>query len=136
MRFTILLLALSLLTGCGKSVFSNQKKTLFSVDQYYKYMQWKYYEKATDFVYPEDVTVFDRAISGVKDDLNITGYEIKELVVLDEKDKEQPTTVRVVITYYKYPFISEKRVEIIDTWVKRGKVWLIKSDFDSEIFKD
>ena len=100
-------------------------------------MQWKYYEKAAGFVYPEHIPVFDQATSGIKDDLNITSYEVKELVVLDEQDEEQPTNVRVVVTYYKYPSVSEKTVEITDTWVKvEGKIWLIKSEFDSDIFTD
>ena len=139
MRFKILLLAVFLLVGCGKSVFSNkeQENPLLSVDKYYKYMQWKYYEKAAGFVYPEDIPVFDQATSGIKDDLNITSYEVKELIVLDEEDEEQPTNVRVVVTYYKYPSVSEKTVEITDTWIKvDGKIWLIKSEFDSDIFTD
>jgi len=136
MRIKFLILAVLLLTGCGKSVFSNkeQENPLFSVNQFYKYMQWKNYESAATLVYPEDIPAFDRASSGVKDDLNITSYEIKELVVLDEDDKEQPTNVRVIVTYYKFPSVSEKKVEITDTWVKLDKVWLIKSDFNSEIF--
>ncbi|MGI9533810.1 MAG: hypothetical protein ACR2NW_02565, partial [Thermodesulfobacteriota bacterium] len=130
-----------LLAGCGKSVFSSmsdkeQKTPLFSVDKYYKFMQWKYYEKAANFVYPEDIPTFDKAVAGIQDDLNITSYEVKELIVLDEEDKETPTAIRVVLTYYKYPSVAEKKVEITDTWVNfQEKIWLIKSDFDSEIFE-
>ena len=138
MRIKILFLALFLLAGCGKSVFSNkeQENPLFSVNQFYKYMQWNNYESAATLVYPEDIPLFDRATSSVKDDLKITSYEIKELIILDEEDDEQPTNVRVVVTYYKFPSVSEKTVEITDTWVKFDKVWLIKSDFDSAIFTD
>ena len=141
MKFKILFAVLFLLSGCGGSVFSTmsdreQETPMFSVDKFYKFMQWKYYEKAAGYVYPEDVQTYDNAVSGIKDDLNITSYEIKELVLLDENDKEQPTAIRVVVTYYKYPSVSEKTVEITDTWVNfNEKIWLVKSDFDSEIYE-
>ena len=138
MRLKFAFLIIFLLLGCGKDYFTNKdhENPLASVDRYYKWMQWKYYEKSASLVYPEDILKFDEATSRIKDDLNITSYEIKELIILDEEDKEQPTNVRVVVTYYKYPSVSEKTVEITDTWYKQKKVWLIKSDFDSEIFTD
>lgn len=135
----LILVFLLLFSGCAaKGLISNneQENPLHSVDRYYKFLQWKYYEKAATFVYPEDIPKFDEASFRVKDDLNITSYELKELILLDPDDKENPTSVRVVVTYYKFPSVSEKTVVITDTWVKPGKVWLLKSDFDSELFTD
>ena len=138
-KFILSLIVVLLFSGCAaKGLISNdeQDNPLFSVDRYYKFLQWKYYEKAATLVYPEDIPKFDEVAFRVKDDLNITSYELKELIVLDPEDEEQPTSVRVVVTYYKFPSVAEKTVVITDTWVKPGKVWLMKSDFDSDIFKD
>ena len=101
-----------------------------------RFLQWKYYEKAATLVYPTDIPKFDEVAFRVKDDLNITSYELKELIILDPEDEEMPTTVRVVVTYYKFPSVAVKTAVITDTWIKPGKTWLIKSDFNSEIFND
>ena len=138
-QILILITFTLLLSGCiAKDLVSNddQDNPLFSVDRYYKFLQWKYYDKAATLVYPEDIPKFDKVAFRVKDDLNITSYELKELILLDLEDEEMPTTVRVVVTYYKFPSVAEKTAIITDKWVKPGKVWLIKSDFDSEIFTD
>ena len=137
-----LLIALTftvLFSGCiAKDLVDNddQDNPLYSADRFYKFLQWKYYDKAATLVYPTDIPKFDEVAFRVEDDLNITSYELKELVILDPEDEEQPTTVRVVVTYYKFPSVAEKTAVITDTWVKPGKVWLMKSDFNSEIFND
>ena len=138
----LLLIALTftvLFSGCiAKDLVDNddQDNPLFSADRFYKFLQWKYYDKAATLVYPTYIPKFDEVAFRVEDDLNITSYELKELVILDPEDEEQPTTVRVVVTYYKFPSVAEKTVVITDTWVKPGKVWLMKSDFNSEIYND
>ena len=138
----LLLIALTftvLFSGCiAKDLVDNddQDNPLYSADRFYKFIQWKYYDKAATLVYPTDIPKFDEVAFRVEDDLNITSYELKELVILDPEDVEQPTTVRVVVTYYKFPSVAEKTAVITDTWVKPGKVWLMKSDFNSEIFND
>jgi len=128
-----------LFSGCiAKDLVGNddQDNPLYSANKFYKFLQWKYYEKAATLVYPTDIAKFDEVSARVKDDLNITSYELKELVVLDTEDEEMPTTVRVVVTYYKFPSVAVKTTEITDTWIKPGKTWLVKSDFNSEIFND
>lgn len=138
----LLLIALTLtvlFSGCiAKDLVDNdeQDNPLYSADRFYKFLQWKYYDKAATLVYPTDIPKFDEVAFRVEDDLNITSYELKELVILDPEDEEMPTTVRVVVTYYKFPSVAEKTAIITDTWVKPGKVWLMKSDFNSEIFND
>ena len=138
----LLLIALTftvLFSGCiAKDLVDNddQDNPLYSADRFYKFLQWKYYDKAATLVYPTDIPKFDEVAFRVEDDLNITSYELKELVILDPEDEEKPTTVRVVVTYYKFPSVAEKTAVITDTWVKPGKVWLMKSDFNSEIFND
>ena len=62
---------------------------------------------------------FEAFVLANQKDLNITGYEIKEMVYITEdrtrgeKGKETETgecEVRVLFTYYKYPSVSEKSV--------------------------
>ncbi len=135
----ILLTFTVLFSGCiAKDLVGNddQDNPLYSADRFYKFLQWKYYDKAATMVYPTDIPKFDEVAFRVEDDLNITSYELKELVILDPEDEEMPTTVRVVVTYYKFPSVAEKTAVITDTWIKPGKVWLMKSDFNSEIFND
>ncbi len=135
----ILLTFTVLFSGCiAKDLVGNddQDNPLYSVNKFYKFLQWKYYEKAATLVYPTDIPKFDEVAFRVKDDLNITSYELKELIILDPEDEEMPTTVRVVVTYYKFPSVAVKTTVITDTWIKPGKTWLIKSDFNSEIFND
>ncbi len=98
-------------------------------------MRWRYYEKAINFVHHEQVAVFDEITTDIKDSLNITNYEIKEAVDIDESDPEQPTRVRVLVVYYRYPSVSEKTAEVNDVWIKKGKSWFVKPDFSSDIFK-
>ena len=135
----VLLTFTVLFSGCiAKDLVGNddQDNPLYSADRFYKFLQWKYYDKAATLVYPTDIPKFDEVAFRVEDDLNITSYELKELVILDPDDEEMPTTIRVVVTYYKFPSVAEKTAVITDTWVKPGKVWLMKSDFNSEIFND
>ena len=41
------------------------------------------------------------------------------------------------VTQFSAEAVAEKKVEIVDTWVNyQKKIWLIKSDFDSEIFTE
>ena len=135
----VLLTFTVLFSGCiAKDLVGNddQDNPLYSADRFYKFLQWKYYDKAATLVYPTDIPKFDEVAFRVEDDLNITSYELKELVILDPDDEEMPTTIRVVVTYYKFPSVAEKTAVITDTWLKPGKVWLMKSDFNSEIFND
>lgn len=106
-----------------------------SADTYYKFMMWKYYEKAASFVHPEKATIYEHTVLKNKDDLNITGYQIRELILLDPDDEKESTEVTVIVTYYKYPSVSENTVILKDLWIKEGKNWFVKSEYGSEMFE-
>ena len=114
-----------------------------SSDFFYKLLMWKYYEKAAQFVDPENHKEYEAFVLANQKDLNITGYEIKEMVYITEEepkeDKKGTETgaceVRVLFTYYKYPSVSEKSVMVEDTWIKNGDFWYITSDFYAGAFK-
>jgi hypothetical protein len=102
---------------------------------------WKYYEKAAQFVDPEKYAEYEAFVSANEKDLNVTGYEIKEITYVVEEvpgaggeapdpgSEKAEADIRVVFTYYKYPSVSEKSVTSVDRWVKKGKKWYISSDF-------
>jgi len=141
------LLLVFVLFGCGTTTGliqkDDQESLAKSSDLYYKLIMWKYYEKAAKFVDPEKHKQFEHFVLANQNDLNITGYEIKEMVYITEgkpegNNKEMETKeceVRVMYTYYKYPSVSEKNVMAEDTWVKKGNFWYISSDFDKGTFK-
>lgn len=135
-----------LLAGCGASSFiqtDDQESLSKSTDLYYKLLMWKYYEKAAKFVDPEKMKEYENFVLRNEKDLNITSYEIKDIVyILDdeqeakEKDNEaRECEVRVLFGYYKYPSVSEKSVMVQDMWIKIGKVWYVSSDFEEGTFQ-
>ncbi len=93
---------------------------------------WKSYEKASLFIDQDKRGNFERFLLNSKDDLNITNYEIREVTFNSVENKG---LVRVLISYYKYPSVSEKTVLLQDPWVLRDKRWYLYSDFEEEIFK-
>jgi len=135
------------LFGCGKTTGliqkDDQESLAKSSDLFYKLIMWKYYEKAAQFVDPEKYKQFEAFVYANQKDLNITGYEIKEMVYLSESEPgpgadEKETgecDIRVLFTYYKYPSVSEKNVMVEDTWIQKGDFWYISSDFDEGTFK-
>lgn len=124
--------------GCGlpnsPTKFKENKTPAKSADTFYKLFMWKYYDKASPFIHPEKIYIFEDMVLKNEKDLNITGYQIKGLFLLDEEDDKKGTQVSVLITYYKYPSVSEKTVILKHLWVKEGKNWYVKTDFDEEIF--
>ncbi len=147
--FSILLLVA--LAGCGGATGliqeDEQESLAKSTDLYYKLVMWKYYEKAAQFVDPEKFAEYEAFVSANQKDLNITGYEIKEITyvveeippeggagsegskVPDPDSEKAEADVRVIFTYYKYPSVSEKSAMTVDRWINKGKKWYISSDF-------
>ena len=135
-----LVIVLSLLS-CGKSTGfiqkDDQESLAKSSELYYKLIMWKYYEKAVQFVDPDKHKEFEAFVLANQKDLNITGYEIKEMVYITNEDSEgkpveketDECVIRVLYTYYKYPSVSEKSVMVEDKWVRKGNFWYNSSDF-------
>jgi hypothetical protein len=146
--FSFLLLVA--LAGCGGATGLIQKdeqgSLAKSTDLYYKLVMWKYYEKAAQFVDPEKFAEYEAFVSANQKDLNITGYEIKEITyvveeippeggagsegskVPDPDSEKAEADVRVIFTYYKYPSVSEKSVMTVDRWINKGKKWYVTSN--------
>jgi hypothetical protein len=103
-----------------------------SADMYYKLLMWKYYDKAMALVGQEERSQFEDFVQRNKDNLNITDYQVKK-VILDEDGQEG--TIEVMVTFYKYPSVSEKTLILDDNWILSGKEWYISPDFEHDIYK-
>ena len=136
-----------MLLGCGSTASLIQKddreSLAKSTDLYYKLIMWKYYDKAARFVDSQSMDDYEDFVTRNEKDLNITNYEIKEVVYIDpalgesteDNEKSKESIVRVLFTYYKYPSVSEKSVTIQDTWLQKGKVWYVISDYEEGVFE-
>ena len=156
------LLAFLLVVSCGAtSLIQKDDRESFqkSTERYYKLLQWKYYEKAVQYVDPESARDYESFVLRNQNDLNITSHQIKDVFFTDSSDLDDPqtdttpqtnknppsnknnsggksdrATVRVYYTYYKYPSIAEESVMVEDTWIRIGKLWYISSDFSEGTF--
>src|ERR671923_1894586 len=101
-----LALLLISLTGCYTGgLFAGKDQLLKeSASTYYNMLMWKYYDRASAFVDADKKERFEKFIQESKDNLNITSYELRE-VVFDPDGKRG--LVRVSINYYRYPSVSE-----------------------------
>lgn len=146
-KIIFIILPVMLVLGCSSTTGliqkDDQESLAKSTDLYYKLIMWKYYEKAVQFVDPENRKEYEAFVTRNKKDLNITNYEIKEVVYIDpalgenteNNKKSKESIVRVVFTYYKYPSVSEKTVTVQDTWLQIGKVWYVSSDYEEGVFE-
>ena len=152
--FFFYILALMLVLGCGatKDLIQKDDRESFqySTDRYYKLIQWKYYEKAAQFVDPESAREYESFVFRNQKDLNITAYQIKDVTFIDplaqdegesnsQSNKNDGNTdraiLRVYFTYFKYPSVVEESVMVEDTWIKIGKLWYVSSDYPEGTFK-
>lgn len=120
--------------GCSAtgSIEKKQKLLQETASPYYNLFMWKSYEKASLFIDEDKKGNFERFLFDSKDDLNITNYEIREVTFNSVENKG---LVKVLISYYKYPSVSEKTILLQDPWILRGKRWYLYSDFNEEIYK-
>ena len=110
----------------------SRKSPAESADLYYKLLMWKYYDRAMALVDQEERSQFEEFVQRNKDNLNITDYQVKK-VILGEDGQEG--TVEVIVTFYKYPSVSEKTLILDDNWILTGKEWYISPDFEQDIYK-
>lgn len=138
-----LLLALSLLVLFGCNSINellkapglpgpSRKSPAESADLYYKLLMWKYYEKAIALVNPEERGQFEDFVRRNKDNLHITDHEVSK-VILEEGGEEG--TIEVIVTFYKYPSVSEKTLVLNERWTFIGKEWYVSPDFEQEIYR-
>ena len=130
-----LILAIALPLGCSsKSPFKKEDETpLKTADSFYKMLMWKYYDRAAAFVHHDQLVAYDTFTTENEDDLNITSYEIKDFVQIDEENGR----VKVVLTFYRYPSVAERKLTLWNEWNKINDAWFVNyafvtSDFTKE----
>ena len=146
----ILILILVVLAGCGKAAGLVQEKDQESLSKstelYYKFLVWKYYEKAARFVDPKKAREFEDFVIRNQKDLQITDFQIRDVTYIDDNESENPdsgegkkdlnkSVVRVAFTYFKLPSVSEKSIMIRDTWIQIGDNWYVSSDYPDGTFE-
>ncbi len=134
MRFNLLpLIFLFLITVCFTTTLSGRREESLKkiASLYYTLIMWKHFERAHAFVHEEKRRQFERFTSRIKDKLNITGYQIKDIVFEDDKRSR----VKLILSYYRYPSVSEKNVLLEDIWIFEKGNWFIYSDFEDEVFR-
>jgi hypothetical protein len=122
------------LTGCYTGGLFTGKNQLLNetASTYYNMLMWKYYDRASAFVDAGKKEGFEKFIQESKDNLNITSYELREVVFNPDGKR---SLVRVAINYYKYPSVSEKTVVLEDPWILKGGKWYVYSDFKNGVFR-
>lgn len=122
-----LILAIVLPLGCGsKSPFNKDDETpLKTADSFYKMLMWKYYDRAAAFVHHDQLVAYDTFATENEDDLNITSYEIKDFIPIDEENGK----VKVVLTFYRYPSVAEKKLTLWNEWNKINDAWFVNYAF-------
>lgn len=122
-----LILAIVLPLGCGsKSLFNKDDETpLKTADSFYKMLMWKYYDRAAAFVHHDQLVAYDTFTTENEDDLNITSYEIKDFIPIDEENGK----VKVVLTFYRYPSVAEKKLTLWNEWNKINDAWFVNYAF-------
>lgn len=113
--------------GSDTQIFNDTTKN------YYRYLMWKYYDRAKTFIDFEDRHLYEEFVFKAEKDLNITSYEMREFIFNEPGDECE---VKLVITYYKYPSVSENTEILYEKWVKRGTNWFVKPDFSHPLYKD
>ncbi len=122
----ILFIAIIFSSCYSRGKFGTDTKIFNETTQdYYKYLKWKYYDRAKVFVDIEDRAEYEDFIFRAEKNLHITNYEVREIIFNEDDDESD---LKIIITYYKYPSISEKTEIIYEKWVKRGNNWYVKPD--------
>lgn len=103
-----------------------------SSEMYYKLLKWKYFDRAAAIVDLEKRHQYDDFVLRNKDKLNITDYQVKEVIVSEDGTE---SIVKIHVKYYKYPSVSEESVILEDKWVLKDRNWYISSDFEKGIFE-
>jgi len=130
----VFILSFLFLSGCASKSSYEKKYELFekTVEAYHDSLRWKYYDRASLFVDKDDLPKFEKIMVNLENNLNITDYQIRELV-LDQG--EERGISRVSVTYYKLPSVSEKTALLEEFWVIRDGKWYLDADFEEEIFR-
>ena len=100
----ILFIAIIFSSCYSRGNFGTDTKIFNETTQdYYKYLKWKYYDRAKVFVDIEDRAEYEDFIFRAEKNLHITNYEVREIIFNEDDDESD---LKIIITYYKYPSIS------------------------------
>lgn len=132
MKKVVLIAFLIPLLGClSAQMWGKKKSPAETASLYYKFLMWKYYDRASQFVDDEKRYDYEDFVSRNEDNLNITDYEIKEVIYNEDQSE---CRITVLVKYYRYPSVSEKSVTVEDRWILKERNWFVISNFDEGIY--
>ena len=117
------------IAGCkhtmGSYSASNRAKQLNTVaEDYNKFIRWQEWGRASEFVRPEEQSLFREKLEDVEETFRITEFEIRDTAI-DPESKS--ATVRVLYRYYRAPSVTEKKLTLKQRWVwsEAAKAWYV-----------
>ncbi len=123
-------IALLLVTGCqgtfGKySSTSRSNQFHEAVFEYNKYIRWQEWERASDYLNPDDQSEFKEKAEAVEEVLRITEFEIRDT---DIEPEAKSATARVLYRYYRLPSIAERKMKFTQKWIwsEEHKRWTVE----------
>ena len=134
-KICLLFIVAIILSSCYSRGKFGSEAQIFdeTTKNYYKYIQWKYYDRAKNYIDLEDRAAYEEFVLRAEKDLNITSYEMREFIFNEDHSECE---IKLVITYYKYPSVSEKTEIMYEKWVKHGTSWFVKPDFNNSFYQD
>jgi hypothetical protein len=118
-----------LIAGCkhtmGSYSRSSRVKQLNTVaEDYNKFIRWQEWDRASEFVRPEDQSLFREKLEEAEETFRITEFEIRDTAI-DAESKS--ATVRVLYRYYRAPSVTEKKLVVRQrwTWSEAASAWYL-----------
>ena len=117
--------AVFVVAGCWQGVGSSSPAAELGerVEDYYRLLMWKYYDRCSAYVSPRDRASFEAFVLASGNDLNITSYEIRSVTMSPGGGE---AVVSLKVTYYMYPSVTEKTVLLRERWVRQEGGWFLR----------
>ena len=119
----LFLVAAVLAPACGSLKLRSQQNNLDErVTNYHDSYRWRDYESAGELVQPSVRRDFMAAAEALRNDLNVTDYQIKR-ISLAESGRE--ATVVVTRSFFKMPSVSVQQQELRQHWILVQGNWYL-----------
>jgi hypothetical protein len=114
--------------GCQSTVAASDKDLLEIVDRFHHDIRWKYNQQAAARVPSHQAADFLEQLEGMKDDLNITAWDVRKVEVLPDPDPEKKrVAVRMHLEYYLMPSTVLREVSVEQVWEQVDSAWMCMS---------
>lgn len=116
-----------LLSYCATVTGPNEKDLRSVLERFHHDLRWKYNDAAAARVDPRFSAAFLDELEDIRDDLNITSWEIRQIRGIPEKRQAK---VRLQITYYRLPSTVIRDQVTEQLWQQDDTRWFLVSQDD------